>query len=117
MSIKVRLDSSVKHITQSACMALSGTIENGLMLSANPSAEIVICKDKIEFGRCCNPELLMSSGLIFPNFYKEYNNIVYRFGNNLRCSFFNKTLDYVGTFVPTSPDNEQIYHLIYPRFS
>lgn len=116
-NIKITLDSSVKHISRTACMALSGTIENGLLLTANPSAAIVIYKDKIDFGRCVNPELNSVSGLVFPNYYKEYGNIIYRFGSNLKCSFFSKTIEYVGAFAPTSPDNEQFYQLIYPRFS
>lgn len=115
--ISISLDSSVKHITKVACMALSGTLENGLLLTANPSATIVIYKDRIDFGQCINPELNSVSGLIFPNFYKEYGKIIYRFGSNLKCSFFGNTIDYVGTLAPTSPDNELLYQLIYPRFS
>lgn len=116
-SLQIRLDSSVKHITKVACMALSGTIENGLMLTCNPNAPIVIFKDRIDFGQCLNPDLSGFSGLIFPNFYKEYNNIVYRFGSNLKCSFWDKSIDYVGIMPPETPDNEQLYHIIYPRFS
>lgn len=111
------LDSSVKHISRVACMALSGTIENGLMLSSNYSAQIVIYKDRIDFGECYNPDFQGVSGLLFPNFYMEYGNVIYRYGCNLSCSFWGKTIDYVGAFAPTSPDNEQIYNLIYPRFS
>ncbi len=114
--ISIRLDSSVKHITKVACMALSGTIENGLVISQNPSADIVIYKDRIDFGKCLNSELSHVSGLIFTNFYKEYNNIIYRFGSNLKCSFIGRTIDYVGSLAPTTPDNEQLYQLIYPRF-
>ncbi len=107
--ITINLDSSVKHITKVACMALSGTLENGLLLTANPSATIVIYKDRIDFGQCINPELNSVSGLIFPNFYKEYGKIIYRFGSNLKCSFFGNTIDYVGSLAPTSPDNELLY--------
>lgn len=115
--MQISLDSSVKHITSVACMALSGTIENGLMLTGYPAASIVIYKDRIDFGKCLNAELNGFTGLIFPNFYKEYGNIVYRFGSNLKCSFFGSTIDYVGAFAPTTPDNEEIYKLLYPRFS
>ena len=115
--LSIRLDPSIRHISKVACMAISGTIENGLLLTANPAANIVIYKDKIDFGPCINPELSSASGLIFPNFYKEYNSIVYRFGNNIKCSFWGKTLDYVGNFPPTSPDNVQLYNLIYPKFA
>ena len=98
-------------------MALSGTIENGLMLTGNSDSDIIIFQDKIEFGRCFNPELDGLSGLLFPNFYKEYGNIVYRFGPNLKCSFWSKTIEYIGTFAPTEPDNNEIYKLLYLRFS
>ena len=116
-NLTIILDPSVKHITKVACMALSGVIENGLVLSENPSANIVIYKDRIDFGRCNNAELLAMSGLIFPNFYKEYESIVYHYGTNLKCSYWGKTLDYVGAFPPTVPDNLQLYNLIYPKFS
>lgn len=98
-------------------MAISGVIENGLVLNNNPSAQIVIYKDRIDFGRCYNPDLDGLAGLIFPNFYKEYSNIIYRYGCNLKCSFFNRTIDYVGSFPPIVPDNEDIFHVIYPKFA
>lgn len=116
-NLSISLDSSVKHITKTACMALSGTIENGLLLTNNETARIVIYKDRIDFGQCLNPELSGFSGMIFPNFYKEYNNIIYRFGSNLKCSFLGSTIDYVGMLAPTTPDNPQLFNLIYPRFS
>ena len=115
--ITISLDPSVKHITKVACMAISGAIENGLVLTQNPSAHIVIYKDRIDFGHCYNAELSVMSGLIFPNFYKEYGNIIYRYGNNLKCSFFGKELDYVGAFPPSDPDNIPLYNLIYPKFA
>ena len=117
--ITITLDPSVKHITKIACMALSGTIENGILLTGNPACSIVIKSDRVEFGRCMNPELQGRQGFLFPNFYKEYGDIVYRYGPNLKCSFWNKTLDYVGFMASTitAPDNEIFYDLIYPRFS
>ena len=116
-SLKISLDSSVKHITKTACMHLSGVLENGIVLSANPYANIVIYKDKIEFGSCMNQELSSVSGLVYPCFFKEYGNIIYRYGSNLKCSLFGKTLDYVGISAPSVPDNEQLYNLIYPKYS
>ena len=101
--IVIELDASVRHITSAACMHLSSILENGIVLADNPTPYIKIGKDKIDFG-------------IFPNFYKEYGNIVYRYGSNLKCSFWNKTLDYVGLMPPSVPDNIQLYNLIYPRF-
>lgn len=98
-------------------MALSGTIENGLLLSQNLTAHVVIYKDRIDFGRSNNAELSSMSGLIFPNFYKEYGNIIYHYGNNLKCSFLGKTLDYVGVVPPTEPDNVPLYNLLYPKFA
>ena len=116
-NIRILLDPSVKHITNVASMVLSGTIENGIILSNNPTPNIVIYKDRIDFGRCMDINLDSISGLIFPNFYKEYDRIVYRYGDNLKCSFFGKTLDYVGIMAPSVPDNDQLFHIIYPRFS
>ena len=75
-------------------------LENGIVLADNPTPYIKIGKDKIDFGKSYNPNLTEMSGLIFPNFYKEYGNIVYRYGSNLKCSFWNKTLDYVGLMPP-----------------
>lgn len=114
--IAIELDASVRHITSAACMHLSGILENGIALADNPTPYIKIGKDKIDFGKSYNPDLIEMSGLIFPNFYKEYGNIVYRYGSNLKCSFWNKTLDYVGLMPPSVPDNIQLYNLIYPRF-
>lgn len=114
--IVIELDASVRHITSAACMHLSGILENGIVLANNPTPYIKIGKDKIDFGKSYNPDLIEMSGLICPNFYKEYGNIVYRYGSNLKCSFWNKTLDYVGLMPPSVPDNIQLYNLIYPRF-
>lgn len=114
--IVIELDASVRHITSAACMHLSSILENGIVLADNPTPYIKIGKDKIDFGKSYNPDLMEMSGLIFPNFYKEYGNIVYRYGSNLKCSFGNKTLDYVGLMPPSVPDNIQLYNLIYPRF-
>ena len=114
--IVIELDASVRHIISAACMHLSSILENGIVLADNPTPYIKIGKDKIDFGKSYNPDLMEMSGLIFPNFYKEYGNIVYRYGSNLKCSFWNKTLDYVGLMPPSVPDNIQLYNLIYPRF-
>ena len=114
--IVIELDASVRHITSAACMHLSSILENGIVLADNPTPYIKIGKDKIDFGKSYNPDLMEMSGLIFPNFYKEYGNIVYRYGSNLKCSFWNKTLDYVRLMPPSVPDNIQLYNLIYPRF-
>ena len=84
-------------------MALSGSLENGLLLTANPDANIIIgISGRLD---------------IIPNFYMEYGNIVYRFGPNLKCSFWGKTIEYTGMLAPTTPDNNDIFQLIYPRFA
>lgn len=116
--ITIILDPSVKHITRTACMVLSGTLENGIVLANNPMPTITIYKDRVDFGRCMNPELSSVSGLIFPNFYKEYESIVYRFGSTLKCSLFTKTIDYSGAefLAPETPDNPQLFPLLYPKF-
>ena len=113
--INIRLDSSVKSISRTAAYHLSSVISNGMMLSQN--SEIIIYKDHIDFGRCMNPEFQGTSGNIAPNFYMEYGNVIYRFGSNLKCGWLSKQIDYVGTMAPTSPDNYEIFKLIYPRFA
>lgn len=113
--INIRLDCSVKSISRTAAYHLSSVIANGIMLSQN--SEIIIYKDHIDFGRCINPEFQGTSGNIAPNFYMEYGNVIYRFGSNLKCSWFSKQLEYVGCMAPTFPDNSEIFNLIYPRFA
>lgn len=113
--INVRLDHSVKSISRTAAYHLSSTIANGVMLSQNN--DVIIYKDRIDFGECNNPEYQGVSGNIAPNFYMEYGNVIYRFGSNLKCGWFSKQIDYVGTMAPTSPDNSEVFKLIYPRFA
>ena len=100
-NINVRLDSSVKSISRAAACHLSSVIANGIMLAQNN--DVVIYKDRIDFGRCSNPEI--------------YGNVIYRFGSNLKCGWLSKQIDYVGTMAPTSPDNPEVFNLIYPRFA
>lgn len=114
-NINVRLDGSVKSISRTAAYHLSSVIANGIMLSQNNN--IIIYKDRIDFGRCSNPEIQGKSGNIAPNFYIEYGNVIYRFGSNLKCGWLSKQIDYVGTMAPTSPDNPEIFNLIYPRYA
>lgn len=114
-SINVRLDSSVKSISRAAACHLSSVIANGVMLSQNN--DVVIYKDRIEFGQCNDPSLQGRKGIIAPNFYMEYGNVIYRFGSNLKCGWLSKKIDYVGLMAPTSPDNTEIFNLIYPRFA
>lgn len=121
-NLNIKLDPSVKHLTKVACMALSGYISGGLLLTNNPAAKIIIYKDRIDFGQCLHSELQGYTGKlspllpVSPNFYKEYANIVYHYGANLKCSIWTKTLDYVGMFAPTTPDNYDIYKQLYPRY-
>ena len=116
-NIKIDLDSSVRHISKVAAMALSGNLENGLLFSGTDSNPIVIYNDRIDFGPCHNPELAGISGLCGPNFYMEYGKVIYRFGSNLKCSFWTKTIEYDGFLAPSTPDNPQLFALIYPRFA
>lgn len=115
LSLNICLDSSVKSISRTAACHLSSVIANGIMLAQNN--DVVIYKDRIDFGRCSNPEIQGMSGNIAPNFYMEYGNVIYRFGSNLKCGWFNKQIDYVGTMAPTFPDNPEIFNLIYPHFA
>ncbi len=116
-NIRISLDSSVHHITRVAAMALSGNLQTGISLTCNPSANIVIYKDRIDFGRCYDSQAAAGAGLIMTNFYMEYGNIVYRFGSNIKCSFWSKTIDYTGNFPPSQPDNQELFNMIYPRFA
>lgn len=116
-NIKIVLDPGVKHISKVACMAISGSLENGLLMVGTDSNVITIYKDRIDFGKCLNSDLEAYSGHIFGNYYKEYGNIIYRFGANLKCSLFTKTIDYKGIMAPTEPDNQALYSLIYPKFA
>ncbi len=116
-TINIELDSSVKHISKVAAMALSGSIENGLLFVNSNSNKIVIYSDHIDFGMSHNPELNGVYGMFFTNFYMEYGKVIYRFGSNIKCTFVTKTIEYKGIFAPTTPDNCEIYNLIYPRFA
>lgn len=98
-------------------MCLSGAIANGVVLAQNLEPKIKIFKNKIEFGKCFNPELQGVSGNVFPCFYVEYGNLVYYFNSGYKYSSWGKKLDYTGMFAPTEPDNPQIFDLIYPKFA
>lgn len=113
--MNIRLDSSVKSISRVAAYHLSSVIANGIIMSQ--SNEVVIYKNRIDFGKCNNAEFQGVSGNIAPNFYIEYGNVIYRFGSNLKCGWFSKQIDYIGTMAPTAPDNPEIFNLIYPRFA
>ena len=116
-SLNIQLDSPVKSITRVAAMCLSGTIANGIILVQNENPSIKIYENKIEFGRCYNPELVELSGNIMPNYFLEFGNLVYYYDNSFKYSFWGKQLDYQGFFAPTEPDDLYIFNLIYPKFS
>ena len=115
INVNIYLDSSVKSITHAAACHLSGAIQNGMLISNNNN--VTIYKNRIEFGKCNNPSFQNQKGMVAPNFYIEYGDVVYRFGSNLKCGWLSKQIDYVGTMTPTIPDNEEIFKLIYPRFA
>ena len=114
-NINIRLDSSVKSITHTAACHLSSVIAIGIALSQNNN--VIIYNDRVDFGKCINPEIQGVSGNIASNYYMEYGNIIYRFGSNIKCGWLRKQLDYVGIMAPTSPDNFEVFNLIYPRFA
>ena len=116
-SINIQLDSSVKSITKVAAMCLSGAIANGIVLTKQTNPNIIIFKNKIEFGKCVNPELQGMSGMVFPCFYIEYGNLVYYFNDAYKYSLWGKKLYYKGLFVPSKPDDPVIFELIYPKFA
>lgn len=115
-SLDIDLDSSVKSITRTAAMCLSGSIANGIVIAQNPNPRVRIFNNRIEFGKCNNPDLIGISGNVYPCFYVEYGNLVYRYNTTWKCSFFGKQLDYKGMFAPSVPDDYTIFNLIYPRF-
>lgn len=115
--IDIRLSKEVKHITKTAAMTISGSLENGLLFVGTDKNPITIYKDRVDFGKSINPELEGIVGNFFPNFYREYGNIIYRFGSGYKCSLFTKTLDYVGIMAPSIPDNLHLFNLIYPKFA
>lgn len=120
---RIMLSPEVKHLTQVACYAISGYIQTGLVLTSNLSADIVIYKDRIDFGTCLDVNFDGIQGSLgpvlpfFQNYYKEGRNIVYRYDSGFNYSMFSKTLDYVGVYAPTEPDNAELFHLLYPKFS
>ena len=116
-SLNIQLDSSVKSITKVAAMCLSGSIENGIFIAQNRNPNIVIYKNRIEFGKCYNPQFQGYSGTIMPNFFLEFGNLVYYFDRAYKHSFLSKKLDYQGIFAPSIPDNEEIFNMIYPKFA
>lgn len=116
-SLNIQLDSSVKSITKVAAMCLSGAIANGIVLAQNENPNIKIYKNKIEFGRCYNPELIELSGNIIPNYFLEFGNLTYYYDDSFKCSLLKKQLDYKGFFTPTEPDNVYIFNMIYPKFA
>lgn len=91
-SLNIQLDSSVKSITKVAAMCLSGAIANGIVIAQNENPNIKIFKNKIEFGKCFNPEFYGLSGNIFPNFFLEYGNLIYYYNDSYKCSTFSKEL-------------------------
>ena len=107
-NLDITVDSSVKHITPSACKYLSEAIENGVTLSENPTANIVIYDDHIDFGMCLNPTIDMMNDMYFPNFYVENDNVVYRFAGNAKCEVKDNTIDYVGEDALMMSDDNNI---------
>ena len=78
---------------------------------------ITIYKDRINFGKCLNPELEGFTGNVFFRFFLEYGEIVYHFPDSLKYGVFTKRIDYIGEFAPDTPDNVQLFNLIYPKFA
>lgn len=89
-SVNIHLDSSVKSITRTAAYHLSSAIQNGMLISNNN--DITIYKNRIDFGKCTNPNFQGKTGMVAPNFYIEYGNVMYYFGNNLKCGWLHKHL-------------------------
>lgn len=116
-NLDITVDSSIKKITRKACMYLSEAIENGIMLSENPTANIVIYDDRIDFGMCLNPTMDMMNTAYFPNFYEENGNIVYRFAGNASCEVEDHTINYVGHTDPVTADDNKVFNMIYSKYA
>lgn len=116
-NLDITVDSSIKKITRKACMYLSEAIENGIMLSENPTANIVIYDDRIDFGMCLNPTMDMMNDAYFPNFYEENGNIVYRFAGNASCEVEDHTINYVGHTDPITADDNKVFNMIYSKYA
>ncbi len=111
--LDITVDSSVKNITNTACKYLSEAIENGIMLSENPTANIIIYDDHIDFGMCMNPAIEMMQNLYFSNFYEENGNIIFRFAGDACCVTADHTIDYTGSEIHTTPNSERIFDAIH----
>ncbi len=116
-NLDITVDSSVKNITRTACMYLSEAIEHGIMLSENPTANIVIYDDRIDFGMCMNPTMDMMNEAYFPNFYVENDSIVYRFAGNADCEVTDQTIDYVGAYAPMTSEDNHVFNMIYSKYA
>lgn len=116
-NLDITVDSSVKNITRTACMYLSEAIEHGIMLSENPTANIVIYDDRIDFGMCMNPTMDMMNEAYFPNFYVENDSIVYRFAGNADCEVADQTIDYVGAYAPMTSEDNHVFNMIYSKYA
>lgn len=110
--LDITIDSSIKNITPTARMYLSEAIENGIMLSENPTASIIIYEDRIDFGLCMNPHMDLMHGTYFPNFFEENGNIVYHFAGDANCATKDHTIDYTGGDIHATPDGTRIFNAI-----
>lgn len=116
-NLEITVDPSVKRITRSACKYLSEAIESGITLSENPTANIVIYDDHIDFGMCLNPTIDMMNDMYFPNFYVENDNVVYRFEGNAKCEVKDNTIDYVGGDALMASDDDSVFNKIYSKYA
>lgn len=116
-NLDITVDASVKNITRTACMYLSEAIEHGIMLSENPTANIVIYDDRIDFGLCMNPTMDMMNEAYFPNFYVENDSIVYRFAGNADCEVSDQTIDFVGAYAPMTSEDNHVFNMIYSKYA
>ena len=116
-NLDITVDSSIKKITRKACMYLSEAIENGIMLSENPTANIVIYDDRIDFGMCLNPTMDMMNAAYFPNFYEENGNIVCRLLLETKKEVEDQTINYVGHTDPITADDNKVFNMIYSKYA
>lgn len=109
--MNIKLAFSVRGISKTACMHLSSVIHNGIQF-VGCNNEIIVHRNKIEFGESVLPEVLASEGYIYPNYFCKNGCVTYIFGDNLSCSLFG-IIDYTGVFTPTEPDVPNVYKELY----
>lgn len=113
--MNIKLAFSVRGISKTACMHLSACIQNGIAFTGCNNNEIVVHRNRIEFGRSILSDALDYNGYIIPNMLLKNGFVTYTFGSNMSCSL-SGVIEYVGDFPPTEPDNSSVYNELIRKF-